>query len=157
MNRFTAFCVLCTRSARSFTNHYRDFLLDPGTLFTLAGGFLLTLAVVFNPLEIISDHAPQNGAHWVYLAAALVGSSYIWWSAIRASVRHFNARNPVSLPRCRYINRPVCPAAQWWPCCCLLWGMLEFCAARAGMLWRTCAFVAQPGTVPAGRRCDCST
>ncbi|MEA4910131.1 MAG: HAD-IC family P-type ATPase, partial [Anaerolineaceae bacterium] len=134
MDRFTTYCVTCARGARSFTNQYRDFLLDPGTLFTLASGLLLILAIALNPLEVVSEHAPQSGAHWIYLASALAGSSYIWWSAfqgIRAG--DFTADVPVSLATLAALLIGQYAAAAVVAVLLLLGGMLEeFVAARAG-------------------------
>src|SRR5450759_1036479 len=78
--RFKSACVTCVRRGQRFVRRYRDFLLDPGTLFTLASLLLLIAATIQTPDGLV------NSAHartWLYLAAALVGSIYIWWSAVK--------------------------------------------------------------------------
>ncbi|NPV77526.1 MAG: cation-translocating P-type ATPase [Anaerolineae bacterium] len=134
MDRFVTTCATCVRGVRTFTNHYRSFLLDPGTLFTAFSGLLLLIAIALNPAEIISEQAPQTNAQWVYLAAALVGSSYIWWSAIQG-IREgdFTADIPVSLATLAAILIGEYAAAAVVAVLLLLGGMLEeFVAARAG-------------------------
>jgi hypothetical protein len=77
---FQSACVTCVRGGQRFVGRYRDFLASPGTLFTLASLLLLIAATIQTPDGLI------NSAHahtWLYLAAALVGSVYIWWSAIQ--------------------------------------------------------------------------
>lgn len=77
---------------------YRSFLLEPGTLFTLASGLLLILAVFSDPSSLFSHAEGRKGAGIIYLAAALVGSSYIWWSALQGiRDRDFTADIPVSV------------------------------------------------------------
>ncbi len=128
------FCVTCARGTRSFTNRYREFLLEPGTLFTAASGLLLIFAILLNPLEIISEHAPRTSAHWIYLAAALAGSCFIWWSAVQG-IREgdFTADIPVSLATLAAILIGQYAAAAVVAVLLLLGGMLENCvAARAG-------------------------
>jgi hypothetical protein len=39
-------CATCTRGSQRFVRRYRSFLLDPGTLFTLASLILLVIAVI---------------------------------------------------------------------------------------------------------------
>ncbi|MCE1252005.1 MAG: cation-translocating P-type ATPase [Anaerolineae bacterium] len=134
MNRFKSFCVTCARGARSFTRYYRAFLLDPATLVTLGSALLLLLAIGLNPLEVISDKAPLNAAHWLYLAAALLGSGYIWWSAVRG-IREgdFTADIPVSLATLAAILIGQYAAAAVVAVLLLVGGLLEeFVAARAG-------------------------
>jgi hypothetical protein len=67
-------------SIRSLASRYRDFLLDPGTLFTVASGVLLIIAIVAYPQNMLSDNNTGEG-NWLYLLSALIGSSFIWWSA----------------------------------------------------------------------------
>ncbi len=108
--------------------------MDPGTLFTAVSGLLLLLAIFLNPLEVVSEHAPKTGAHWIYLAAALVGSIFIWWSAIQG-IREgdFTADIPVSLATLAAILIGQYAAAAVVAVLLLLGGMLEeFVAARAG-------------------------
>jgi len=78
--RLQSACVTCMRGGRRFVGRYRDFLLAPGTMFTLVSLLLLIIATIVTPDGII------NSAHahtWLYLASALVGSLYIWWSALQ--------------------------------------------------------------------------
>ena len=77
---------------------YRDFLLDPGTLFTIASAFLLVAATILHPAGLFSENGMSGNGRFLYLAAALVGSSYIWWSAIQG-IREsdFTADIPVSI------------------------------------------------------------
>ena len=92
--RFQSACVTCVRGGRRFVGRYRDFLLDPGTLFTLASLLLLIAATIQTPDGLVNS----NHAHtWLFLSAALVGSVYIWWSAIQGiRERDFTADIPVS-------------------------------------------------------------
>src|SRR2546421_9835881 len=79
-SRLQSACVTCVRGGRRFVGRYRDFLLDPGTLFTLASLLLLIAATIQTPDGLVNS----NHAHtWLFLSAALVGSVYIWWSAIQ--------------------------------------------------------------------------
>jgi Cd2+/Zn2+-exporting ATPase len=76
---------------------YRGFLLDPGTLFTFASGLLLILSVLLDPVGLYHDEADETGSI-LYLAAALVGSSNIWWSALQGiRERDFTADIPVTI------------------------------------------------------------
>jgi hypothetical protein len=61
---------------RNWLFRYRSFLLDPGTLFTLASGLLLILAILLDPGGLFSHDETQKTGSIFYLAAALVGSSY---------------------------------------------------------------------------------
>ena len=68
--RFQSACVTCVRGGHQAALRYRDFLLDPGTLFTLASLLLLIAASIQTPDGLV------NSAHahtWLYLAAALAG------------------------------------------------------------------------------------
>lgn len=60
---------------RHWMMRYRSFLLDPGTLFTLASGMLLILAFLLDPVGLFSHDDTQNESGVLYLAAALMGSS----------------------------------------------------------------------------------
>jgi hypothetical protein len=92
--RFQNACVTCVRGGRRFFERYRDFLLDPGTIFTLMSMLLLILAIIVTPDGVINS---AHASTWLYLASALVGSSYIWWSAIQGiRERDFTADIPVS-------------------------------------------------------------
>ena len=129
-----AFCVSCARTARSFTGRYREFLLDPGTLFTLVALVLLMLGGIQHPAGLLgSDKAAQVRTP-LYIAAALVGSAYIWWSAFQGiRQKDFTADIPVSLATIAAISIGQFSAAAIVAVLLLLGGMLEeFVAARAG-------------------------
>jgi Cd2+/Zn2+-exporting ATPase len=112
---------------------YRSFILDPGTLFTIASGLLLILAVVSDPRGLFSHAEGRNGAGVIYLAAALVGSSYIWWSALQGiRERDFTADIPVSIATIAAIAIGEYSAAAVVAVLLLVGGLLEdFVAARA--------------------------
>jgi Cd2+/Zn2+-exporting ATPase len=105
-------------------------VLDTGTIFTLVSLLLLVAATIATPDGII------NSAHahtWLYLAAALVGSVYIWWSAIQGiRERDFTADIPVSFATAAALIIGQYSAAAV-VAVLLLGGMLEeFVSARAG-------------------------
>lgn len=131
LSRIQAACVTCVRGGQRFVGRYRDFLLDPGTIFTLVSLLLLILAAIITPDGLI------NSAHahtWFYLAAALVGSVYIWWSAFQG-IREgdFTADIPVSLATAAALIIGQYSAAAVVAVLLLLGGMLEeFVSARAG-------------------------
>jgi Cd2+/Zn2+-exporting ATPase len=129
-----AFCATCGRGARSFTRRYRDFLIEPGTIFTLTSLLLLIAASVHNPRGLLSNTDPHQTGSALYLAAALVGSVFIWWSAIQGiRNRDFTADIPVSLATAVSIAIGQYSAAAVVAVLLLLGGMLEnFVAARAG-------------------------
>jgi len=83
---------------RSLFRDYREFLLTPGTIFTLVSSILLAIAVLYQVSGLFIDAAPEAYADRIYLAAALVGSSFIWYSAVQG-IREgdFTADIPVSL------------------------------------------------------------
>ncbi|HEU0002815.1 MAG TPA: cation-translocating P-type ATPase [Ktedonobacteraceae bacterium] len=129
--RFQSACATCVRGGQRFVGRYRDFLLDPGTLFTLASLLLLVAATIQTPDGLI------NSAHahtWLYLAAALTGSLYIWWSAIQGiRERDFTADIPVSFATAAALIIGQYSAAAVVAVLLLLGGMLEeFVSARAG-------------------------
>src|SRR6266566_4867209 len=129
--RFQSACVTCVRGGRRFVGRYRDFLLNPGTLFTLASLLLLITATIQTPDGLVNS----NHAHtWLYLAAALVGSVYIWWSAIQGiRERDFTADIPVSFATAGALIIGQYSAAAVVAVLLLLGGMLEeFVSARAG-------------------------
>ncbi len=130
-SRLQSTCVTCVRGGQRFVLRYRDFLLAPGTIFTLVSLLLLILAILVTPDGVI------NSAHantWLYLASALVGSVYIWWSAIQGiRKRDFTADIPVSLATAAAIIIGQYSAAAVVAVLLLLGGMLEeFVSARAG-------------------------
>jgi Cd2+/Zn2+-exporting ATPase len=128
--RLQSACVTCARGGQRFVGRYRDFLLDPGTIFTLVSLVLLVAATIQTPDGVI------NAAHahtWLYLAAALVGSLYIWWSAIQGiRERDFTADIPVSFATAAALIIGQYSAAAVVAVLLLLGGMLEeFVSARA--------------------------
>jgi Cd2+/Zn2+-exporting ATPase len=131
LTRVQTVCVTCARGGRRFVRRYRDFLLDPGTLFTLASLLLLIAAVIQDPSGL--NEVSQAGTP-LYLAAALVGSVYIWWSAVQGiRERDFTADIPVSLATAAAIAIGQYSAAAVVAVLLLLGGMLEeFVSARAG-------------------------
>src|SRR5215469_664766 len=129
--RFQSVCVTCVRGGQGFVGRYRDFLLAPSTLFTLASLVLLIAATIQTPDGLInSEHART----WLYLAAALVGSVYIWWSAFQGiRKRDFTADIPVSFATAAALIIGQNSAAAFVAVLLLLGGMLEeFVSARAG-------------------------
>lgn len=122
-----------TCHTRNWFMRYRNFLLDPGTLFTLASGMLLILAVILDPSGLFSHEETLSAGSIYYLAAALVGSSYIWWSALQGiRERDFTADIPVSLATIAAILIGQYSAAAVVAVLLLLGGLMEeFVAARA--------------------------
>jgi Zn2+/Cd2+-exporting ATPase len=129
--RFQSTCVTCVRGGQRFVGRYRDFLLDPGTLFTLTSLVLLIAATIQAPDGLINS---KHAGTWLYLAAALAGSLYIWWSAIRGiRERDFTADIPVSFATAAALFIGQYSAAAVVAVLLLLGGMLEeFVSARAG-------------------------
>src|SRR6266566_1200900 len=128
--RFQSACVTCVRGGRRFVGRYRDFLLNAGTLFTLASLLLLIAATIQTPDGLVNS----NHAHtWLYLAAALAGSVYIWWSALQGiRERDFTADIPVSFATAAALIIGQYSAAAVVAVLLLLGGMLEeFVSARA--------------------------
>ncbi len=131
VTRIQTICVSYARGGRRFVGCYRDFLLAPGTLFTLASLLLLIAGIVATPSGLVN---PAHARTPLYLAAALVGSVYIWWSAIQGiRARDFTADIPVSLATAAAIAIGQYSAAAVVAVLLLLGGMLEeFVSARAG-------------------------
>jgi Cd2+/Zn2+-exporting ATPase len=123
--------VTCVRGGQRFVGRYREFFLAPGTLFTLASLLLLVAAIIQSPEGLINSAQAHT---WLYLAAALVGSVYIWWSAIQGiRERDFTADIPVSFATAAAIIIGQYSAAAVVAVLLLLGGMLEeFVSARAG-------------------------
>jgi Cd2+/Zn2+-exporting ATPase len=116
-----------------FVRRYREFLLDPGTIVTLLSGFLLALAFIRAPGVMFGGAGTAPEGMLLYLAAALVGSAFIWWSALQG-VREgdFTAAIPVSIATAAAILIGQYPAAAVVAVLLLFGGMLEdFVAARA--------------------------
>ncbi len=131
LSRLQQVCVTCVRGGRRAVSRYHDFLLAPGTIFTLVSLLLLILATIVTPDGII------NSAHahtWLFLLAALVGSVYIWWSALQGiRERDFTADIPVSFATAAALIIGQYSAAAVVAVLLLLGGMLEeFVSARAG-------------------------
>lgn len=118
---------------RHWIFRYREFLLDPGTIFTFASGLLLMLAVLRDPGGFFSNGGQGGSESLFYLAAALVGSSYIWWSALQGiRERDFTADIPVSIATFAAIFIGEYVAAAVVAVLLLFGGLLEdFVAARA--------------------------
>ena len=114
-------------------SRYQDFLLDAGTLFTVASGLLLIIAIVAYPQNMLSDNNTSEG-NWLYLLSALIGSSFIWWSAYQG-IREgdFTADIPVTIATIAAIIIGQYSAAAVVAVLLLLGGMLEeLVSARAG-------------------------
>jgi len=124
-------CVTCARGVRGFSGRYREFLTEPGTLFTLAAFVLLIVAIAIHPDGAVSSTHRRSG---FYLAAALTGSLYIWWSAVQGiRERDFTADIPVSLATVAAIAVGYYSAAAVVAVLLLAGGLLEeFVSARAG-------------------------
>ena len=134
IHRAKAICVTCARGVGRFTGRYREFLLEPGTLFTLASLLLLIVAAIRNPGGLIGSGNPDQARSPFYFAAALVGSLYIWWSAIQGiRAGDFTADIPVSIATIAAIAIGQYSAAAVVAVLLLIGGMLEeFVSARAG-------------------------
>lgn len=131
--RVKAVCARCLRVPRSIVGGYREFLLDPATLFTLASGLVLIAAIVADPRGVVSSSGEGAGDGVLYVVAALVGSVFIWWSAIQGLRRRdFTADIPVSVATAAAIGIGQYSAAAVVAVLLLLGGLLEnLVAARA--------------------------
>lgn len=116
---------------RSLVYRYQDFLLNPGTLFTVASGILLILAIVTYPQNMLGKTDEGN---WLYLLSAFIGSSFIWWSAYQGiRERDFTADIPVTIATIAAIAIEEYSAAAVVAVLLLFGGMLEeLVSARAG-------------------------
>jgi Zn2+/Cd2+-exporting ATPase len=125
-------CATCARGVRSFGGRYREFLLTPGTLFTFASALLLLVAIIVAPHAAVSSE--EGAGRSLYIASALVGSVFIWWSAIQGiRAGDFTADIPVSVATIAAIAIGQFSAAAVVAVLLLVGGMLEeFVAARAG-------------------------
>lgn len=134
MNHARNVCVTCAVRTKRFAGRYREFLLDPGTLFTIASLLLLIAASVVNPSGLLSSGEVSRTGEILYFASAIVGSVYIWWSAIKGiKERDFTADIPVSIATAAAIAIGAYAAAAIVAVLLLLGGLLEeFVAARAG-------------------------
>jgi Cd2+/Zn2+-exporting ATPase len=99
-------------------------------LFTLAAFVLLVIAIAVHPDGAVSSTHRRSG---FYLAAALTGSLYIWWSAVRGICEgDFTADIPVSLATIAAIAVGYYSAAAVVAVLLLAGGLLEeFVSARA--------------------------
>ena len=134
MRNLGSVCASCLRGGRLFFGRYRDFLLDPASLFTLASLLLLVAAGIHDPGGLIGSRDDDAVGSPFYLASALVGSLYIWWSAYQG-IREgdFTADIPVSIATAAAIAIGEYSAAAVVAVLLLVGGMLEnFVAARAG-------------------------
>ncbi|MBA2691125.1 MAG: cation-translocating P-type ATPase [Rubrobacter sp.] len=131
---FRKTCATCARYGRDFAGRYREFLLDPGTLFTLASILLLVAATVRSPGGMFTSGSPEETGTILFVFSAVVGSVYIWWSAIQGiRERDFTADIPVSIATFAAIAIGQYSAAAIVAVLLLVGGMLEeFVAARAG-------------------------
>jgi Cd2+/Zn2+-exporting ATPase len=131
LTRVQRACATCVRGGKHFVRHYRFFLLDPGTLFTLASLFLLIIAIVVTPDGLIN---PEHAHTWLYLASALAGSVFIWWEAIQGiRQKDFTADIPVSFATIAALIIGQYSAAAVVAVLLLIGGMLEeLVSARAG-------------------------
>jgi len=127
-----AACATCARAGVMFARRYRDFLVRPGTLFTVASAVLLLAAIIVYPPGAVSSH--EGAAQPLYMASAFVGSVFIWWSAFQGiRQRDFTADIPVSVATIAAIAIGQYSAAAVVAVLLLAGGMLEeFVAARAG-------------------------
>jgi Zn2+/Cd2+-exporting ATPase len=119
---------------RNLATRYHDFLFDPGTLFTVASGVLLLIAIATYPQYMLSDGNNMNEGKWLYLLSALIGSSFIWWSGYQGiKERDFTADIPVTIATIAAIAIGQYSAAAVVAVLLLLGGMLEeLVSARAG-------------------------
>jgi Cd2+/Zn2+-exporting ATPase len=97
----------------------------------VASGVLLTIAIAAYPQNMLGETGEGN---WLYLLSALVGSSFIWWSAYQGiKERDFTADIPVTIATIAAIAIGQYSAAAVVAVLLLLGGMLEeFVSARAG-------------------------
>ncbi len=136
LNQIKTVCATCAGGSRAFVGRYREFLLDPGTIFTLVSLLLLIVASILHPGGLIGSEkgGVNEASHPLYLASALVGSVFIWWSALKG-IREgdFTADIPVSLATAAALLIGQYSAAAVVAVLLLIGGMLEnFVAARAG-------------------------
>jgi Zn2+/Cd2+-exporting ATPase len=131
LSRMQAACATCVRGGKRFVGRYRAFLLDPGTLFTLASFLLLVIAIIITPGGLVDANQARTP---LYLAAALVGSVFIWWEAFQGiRQKDFTADIPVSFATIGALVIGQYAAAAVVAVLLLVGGMLEeFVSARAG-------------------------
>ena len=122
-----------TMSIRTVIIRYKEFICEPGTIVTLLSGMLLAIAIILYPAGMFSSDTGGNPMRFLYLAAAVVGSAYIWWSAVKDVLAgDFTADVPVSIATAAAILIGQYPAAAVVAVLLLVGGMMEdFVAARA--------------------------
>lgn len=108
------------------------FWAQPGAVATLLSAALLAVALIDKPEGLLSATAVDSHSAW-YLAAAVLGSSYIWWSALRGVFeRDFTADIPVSVATIAALSIGQYAAAAVVAVLLLAGGLLEdLVAARA--------------------------
>ncbi|MBO0794633.1 MAG: cation-translocating P-type ATPase, partial [Ktedonobacteraceae bacterium] len=128
--RMQTVCVSCIRGGHRFALRYRAFLASPGTLFTFLSLVLLIAATIQTPDGLINA---EHARTWLYLAAALAGSLYIWREAIQGiRERDFTADIPVSFATIGALVIGQYAAAAVVAVLLLVGGMLEaLVSARA--------------------------
>jgi len=134
--------------------YYREFLLDPRTIFTLASGLLLILAVFDDPSGLFSHDKTAAQGSILYLAAALIGSSYIWYLALQGiRERDFTADIPVSIATLAAIAIGQYSAAAVVAVLLLLGGSLRILwpqgQANPWSPWPGCCRIVSPCGAPA--------
>jgi Zn2+/Cd2+-exporting ATPase len=134
VSRVRSVCVTCARGSRAFAKHYRTFLWHPGTIVTFFSLILLIVAIAVDPGGIVASGATGGLHHPIYLASGLLGSAWIWWSAIQGIRRRdFTADIPVSIATAAALAIGQYAAAAVVAVLLLIGGLLEeFVAARAG-------------------------
>lgn len=125
--------MTCGRSVQNAASSYREFLLDPGTLITGLAALLLLAAMIVQPSGVVSSNDSSDQSLF-YVASALVGSIFIWWSAFQGiRERDFTADIPVSIATIAAIAIGEFSAAAVVAVLLLVGGLLEEAvAARAG-------------------------
>lgn len=128
-------CSCCHKPSGSReSRNYREFLRQPLTLVTLASGILLIIAYAAgNALPGIGPD-PGESENVLFLVAALVGSSWIWYAAAESiRNRSFSTEIPVSLAIIAAIAIGQYSAAAIVAVLLLAGEILEdFVAAKAG-------------------------
>src|SRR5258708_45255 len=124
-------CVTCVRGGQRFVGRYRDFLLAPGTIFTLVSLLLLVIATIQAPDGVINS-APART--WFNGDSAGGGASELGWSPIQVTgAGVFTADIAVSFAAAAALIIGQYSAAAVVAVLLLLGGMLEeFVSARAG-------------------------
>ena len=125
-------CGTCVSGGHQVNGRYRDFLLEPGTLFCLASGLRRVATITVHPGGVVSRN--EGSARPLFIVAAFTGYVCSWWSATpRIRESYFTADIPVSVA-----TVPVAAIAQFSETAAiavllLAGGMVEeFVPARAG-------------------------